>query len=89
MTIGHLFGTILEKEYSHIRKKHSHISKCRLSYQQSSILQTFIKIAKFIVFSTFASEFLIYTDNEYTDFFFPTYVCLRFLGDIDRMHPIL
>ena len=49
----------------------------------------FYNIAKFIVFSTFASEFMIYTDNEYTDFFFPTYVCLRFLGDIDRMHPIL
>ena len=37
MTIGNIFGTILEKAYSHI-------SKNTLSYQQSSILHTFITL---------------------------------------------
>ena len=42
-----------------------------------------------MVFLIFAFEYLNNIYNDYTPIHIPSYVCLRFLGFIDRMHPIL
>ena len=85
MAIGKILREILAK-HTLILAKHTLISaKEQFSYQQNPILHTFITL----IIRIFASEYLNNIDNDFTHILFATHVCLRFLGYLDRMHPIL
>ena len=89
MTIGKIFREILAKAYSHISKTHSHISKRANLISAKPYFTRVYNINNYMNFRIFASEYLNNIDNDFTHILFATHVCLRFLGYLDRMHPIL
>ena len=87
--IGKILQTISAKGHSHINKTHSHISKRAVLISAKPYSTYLYIINQFMSFRIFASEYLNNTDNDFTHILFPTHVCLRVLGYLDRMHPIL